>query len=490
MVQGLTIAEAEEAIATAYEAAQLVRKANVTLQVAAADFTPSFPSATSTTGITQEAPYTLGPGDNISIEIFQIPQYSGEQEVLIDGTLNLSRVGQLSVAGMTIPEVETAIATAYENARILRNPSVTVRLLTPRPVRIGIAGEVNRPGSYILERQGTQFPTLTQALQTAGGITQTANLRSVEIQRSNPRNPDQTYTVNLWDLIQTGNLKDDPIVRDGDTIFIPTATQPSLAEVSRIPNASFAPESIPSLNIVVIGEVFRPGPYTVGGTARTGQAGVPGGGGGGQGVSPTVTRAIQSAGGIKPQADVRNIRVRRLTSNQSQQTLTVNLWELLQEGDARQDIVLQEGDTIIVPRAETLTPEEASQLATASFSPDQISVNIVGEVERPGTLQVPPNTPVNQAILAAGGFNIRAQDNHVDLIRLNPDGTITRRPIPVDFGQGINEETNPVLRNEDIILVYTSGLSSFSDLVSEATRPFSGLLNFLLIPFRIFNLFE
>ncbi|NEP20166.1 MAG: hypothetical protein F6J97_25330, partial [Leptolyngbya sp. SIO4C1] len=40
-----------------------------------------------------ETAYTLGAGDRIQVDILRVPQYSGEHEVLIDGTLNLPVVG-------------------------------------------------------------------------------------------------------------------------------------------------------------------------------------------------------------------------------------------------------------------------------------------------------------------------------------------------------------------------------------------------------------
>jgi len=41
----------------------------------------------------------------------------------------------------------------------------------------------------------------------------------------------------------------------------------------------------------------------------------------------------------------------------------------------------------------------------ASFSPTTIQVSVVGEVKNPGLVNIPPNTPLNQGLLTAGGFN-------------------------------------------------------------------------------------
>jgi polysaccharide export outer membrane protein len=433
-----------------------------------------------------EQSYTLGAGDRIQIQTFQLPQYSGDHEVLIDGTILLPQLGAFRVTGLTPTAAAAAIAARYEQARILRNPQINLILVEPRPFQVAIAGEISRPGSYVLPRQGTQFPTLSQALQAAGGITQAADLHTVEIRRTATN---ETLTVNLWQLLQTGNLGDDPTLRDGDTIVIRTATTTNLAELSRLRDANFAASTDRPLNIAVIGEVFRPGPYTVTGGARTGAAGTPGGASGPSSV-PTVARALQVAGGIKPQADIRRIQLFRRTGSGDRQTLTVNLWELLQSGNALQDVQLQEGDTLIVPKAENLTPEETAAIASASFSPDSIRVNVVGEVQRPGLTQVSPNASLNQTLLAAGGFSNRARRGTVVLVRLNPDGTVLRQVIPIDFAEDVNTATNPPLRNEDILIVSRSGLASFSDTLTEVTRPLGSILNLFLFPLRVFDVFN
>ncbi|MBE9178827.1 SLBB domain-containing protein [Oculatella sp. LEGE 06141] len=432
--------------------------------------------------------YILGAGDRIRIDVFRVEQFSGENEVLIDGTLNLPQIGAVQVEGLTLEQAANAISSRY--SRLLRRPLVTVSLLAPRPLEIGIAGEVERPGSYAVPVQNAQFPTLTQVLQAAGGIRLSANLRQVQVRRMQGQGAEQVLTVNLWQLIQTGDPRYDLVLRDGDNIFIPTAETISLEETSQIAAASFFASFNQPINVAVVGEVFRPGPYTLtGGTPRTGEAGVPGSGQSGGNLS-TVTQAIQRAGGIKPLADIRNIQIRRPTRTGTEQVININLQELIASGDLRQDIILQEGDTISVPLAADITPEEATQIASASFSPDTIRVNVVGEVDSPGIIEVPPNTPLNQALLAAGGFNTRARRGEVNLVRLNPNGTVSEREVPVDFAQGINEESNPILRNNDVLVVGRSGIAATSDTLDTVLRPLGSFFSILSLPFRIFGLFD
>ncbi|MEN8444832.1 MAG: polysaccharide export protein, partial [Cyanobacteria bacterium J06555_13] len=96
--------------------------------------------------------------------------------------------------------------------------------------------------------------------------------------------------------------------------------------------------------------------------------------------------------------------------------------------------------------------------------------------------------PLNQAILAAGGFDPqRANTDQVELVRLNADGTVTQRAIPVAFDQGINDETNPALQDNDVILVGRSGRAAFGDDVSGVLGPFGTILSPLGLLFNIFD---
>ncbi len=91
--------------------------------------------------------YILGPGDLIEIDIFNVPEYSGQNgqhRVLVDGSLNLPLIGSVFVKGLTLQQAAKVINDGY--APYLTRPIVTLSLEEPRPLNIGVAGEVNRPG--------------------------------------------------------------------------------------------------------------------------------------------------------------------------------------------------------------------------------------------------------------------------------------------------------------------------------------------------------
>ena len=318
-----------------------------------------------------ESAYTIGAGDAVRVDSYNTPELVLEPRytVLLDGTLNLPWVGSVSVRGLTLAQASEAVAAKYR--RFIRSPIVTVSLLAPRALKIGVIGEINRPGSYIISVIGSE------------------------------------------------------------------STQASLAQRSG---------------------------------SETGSQ------------WPTVSKAIQTAGGITQLANVRQIQVRRPQRNGELEVINVDLWKFLQEGDLAQDMLLRDGDSISIPKATALDPAEVTQVAVSNFSPELIKVNVVGEVVVPGTISVRPSTSLNQAILAAGGLkNNRARKNNVELIRLNPNGTVSRSRIAMDLSQGLGEKSNPPLYNNDVVIVHRNGLAGVTDFVGAVLQPVNGLFGLFTI---------
>ncbi|MDJ0553595.1 MAG: polysaccharide biosynthesis/export family protein [Microcoleaceae cyanobacterium MO_207.B10] len=458
--------------------------------------------------LTDTKAYTLGAGDRVQMDVFNVPEYSGkngQHQVQIDGTLNLPLIGNVSVRGMTLDEAKEVIQTKY--GEYLQIPIVNLNLLAARPLKIAIAGEVQSPGSYTISpivsqngdnQSGTQLPTVTKALRVAGGITTSADIRQIKIRRSQLNAPEQVININLWELLRGGDLRQDISLRDGDTLFVPSITEINPAESTQLATANFTGTNTQPLNIAVVGEVVRPGPYILEDINANQLTEVE------ENSDPdklytntlssqksklhTVTKAIKMAGGITQSADIRQIKVRRLTRAGTEQIIKVDLWQLLQTGDLSQDLVLQPGDTIYVPNAEEINLDELAKVTASSFSPGKLKVNVIGEVIKPGALSMSPNSTLNQALLGAGGFNqARAETKEIELIRLNPNGTVTRRKIQVDFSAEVNEESNPTLLNNDVIVVGRSGRAVFNDNVGGALAPFSPINRILGIFFDIFD---
>lgn len=454
----------------------------VNITIPTASLAQQKPAARQSTQV--DTNYTLGGGDRIRVSVFEVPEYSGEYQVPPGGGINLPLIGSVNVLGLTTEQAADLVAQRY--SRYLKRPIISVNLLSPRPINVSVTGEVTRPGAYSLrleggagDNPGVQYPTVLAAITTAQGTTMSADITRVELRRKLGRGPEQLTYLNLNEFIRTGKLPQDITLRDGDTIYVPTATNLDLASARNMAAASFAADPTRPRTVAVIGEVIRPGTYLItqgggegGGTSPTGAPTITG--------LPTLTRALQLAGGITPQADIRNVLIRRSTRTGGEQTINVNLWQLIQSADINQDVIVQDGDTIVFPTATEVNRAEATQLATTTLSPSRIQVGVVGEVKRPGQVEIQPNSTLNQAVLAAGGFNdARSSSSAVDLIRLNPDGSVTKRKVKMDFKAGINEDTNPILRNNDVVVVYRSGAAKAGDTIGTIFNPIGAVLGII-----------
>jgi polysaccharide biosynthesis/export protein len=421
--------------------------------------------------------YVLGPGDQLRVDFFSVPEFNGNVQVLPNGSVNLPRVGGVNVQGMTLRQAGQTISSRYR--RYLTRPLVTLSLIAGRPVNVAIAGEINRSGSYLMNSaiaNGGDVPTITRLIAIAEGLKLSADLSQVEVRRRTASGGVQAYKVDLWRLLKRAETAQDIRLQDGDSVYIPETATIDLASSRALTDTNIATRSNRPLRIAVIGEVNRPGPYTLsenGGQQSGERSATP------NALTPSITQALQISGGITQMADLRNITVRRMTRSGREQVAKVDFWSLLERGEVLQDLPLQDGDRIEIARATAINDQEATRFAKSSIFPDRIAVNIVGEVERGGQIAVTPNLPLNQGILAAGGFNKRAQTKSVELVRLEPNGTVTKRKINIDLAQGVNEQSNPALRNGDTVIVARSGLANITDSLGILSAPIGGAFSLL-----------
>jgi polysaccharide export outer membrane protein len=241
------------------------------------------------------------------------------------------------------------------------------------------------------------------------------------------------------------------------------------------------------MQVSVLGEVQNPGLYSLspsgeGSTVQGAPASSPG--------LPTVVSAIQKAGGITLNADLRQVVLRRrLPGNGAElKQLDLNLVELIRNGNQRQNPFLFDGDTIMIARASTPPPDEVLELGDGNLSPQTITVNVIGEVRSPGRVPLRANTPLMDAILTAGGpDNWRADERGVQLIRVNRNGTVERRSYAVDYSQGVSTEKNPPLREGDTVLVSRSLYGKAVDILNQVILPVGQLLNIFALYDNINN---
>jgi polysaccharide export outer membrane protein len=145
--------------------------------------------------------YKLGAGDKVRVVVLADPEFSGEYEVDAAGNLSVRMIGRLSVLGMTTAQLEAALTERYRAGGYLRDPKLSVELLSARP--FFILGEVVKPGSYPY----VAGLTVAQAVAIAGGYTRRASTSRIKIKRfgtsaGNEDSVTEDSTVNPGDILR------------------------------------------------------------------------------------------------------------------------------------------------------------------------------------------------------------------------------------------------------------------------------------------------
>ncbi|MEY4808595.1 MAG: hypothetical protein RLZZ206_2984 [Cyanobacteriota bacterium] len=182
----------------------------------------------------------------------------------------------------------------------------------------------------------------------------------------------------------------------------------------------------------------------------------------------TPVSAIQQAGGITVNSDIRKVTLRRQAGiDGSQKQATLDISQVLLNGNQLQNPVLFDGDTLIIGFTKEV-PAEIREIGASNLAPTAISVTILGEVKSPGSVSLPANTPLVEAIFRAGGpVRWRANKNQVELVRFSRDGKATRQTFSYNDTTNLSLK-NPPLRNGDTVIVkssvYGKVLNAFSDI--------------------------
>ncbi|TWI94392.1 polysaccharide biosynthesis/export protein, partial [Mucilaginibacter frigoritolerans] len=103
--------------------------------------------------------YILGPDDQVYINVYGKSVANWKLEVSPDGNINIPGVGIVHVAGKTIEQAGLTIKSklSTNNYAIGRGTSVEISLGNIRSIKVIIAGQVTRPGSYTLPSLATVF---------------------------------------------------------------------------------------------------------------------------------------------------------------------------------------------------------------------------------------------------------------------------------------------------------------------------------------------
>lgn len=142
--------------------------------------------------------YRVGPNDVLKVEVFDEENLTTETKVSGQGTIKFPLIGEVSVQGLTVQEVEEALTVKLQ-AGYLKNPKLTLAITSYRNVYV--SGEAKTPGAFPF-KEGL---TVLKAITLAGGWTERADKGQTKVLRKID-GVEQVLTVKLEDSIQPDDI--------------------------------------------------------------------------------------------------------------------------------------------------------------------------------------------------------------------------------------------------------------------------------------------
>lgn len=423
--------------------------------------------------------YTLGPGDEVVLDIYGASQVNGTFKVSPDGNITIPNEGPVNVAGLTVTQAQNKVRKTIGGH--YQGSSIKLTVGQTRTIIVNVMGEVKTPGTYTL----SAFATVFNALYMAGGVNDIGTLRNIKVSR----NGRIISTVDVYDYIMNGKLAGNVMLRDNDVIMVGPyeniveitgkVKRPMLYEMKkneslqslltlaggftgdaykqnvRVERKSDEGLTVHNVDewdftafhnedgdVVVVapvierfkntvsitGAVFRPGQYKLGGSVNS------------------VKTLVEQAGGLDEQALTTRAVLHRMKADRTTSTQTINIGAIL-SGDAA-DVILQNEDQLIISSTKEIT--------------DKYTLSIFGDVVKPGQYPFSENETVEDLITEAGGLLESASLVNVEVARRimtsedNPDGTkmATIHQITLSDGLAIEGETGFKLRPYDIVSIH------------------------------------
>ncbi len=238
--------------------------------------------------------YKIGPGDQMSIQLYGQTSTVYNFPITRDGTISLPDLGPIAVGGMSLGAARSQIESRV--AKQMIGTQVRVTLGELRTARVLVVGDAMRPGTVVV----SGLSTATSALFASGGVRPIGSLRNIEIKRDGAL----LRRLDLYDVLLKGDTANDVALQTGDVVLVPPIG--------------------PTVGIA--GEVRRPAIYEIK-------------------AEKTVGALLDLAGGVGPEADLKLVTLDRIEPGKERTSVRLNLTTV--EGRA---FVLRSGDVLRIPQ--------------------------------------------------------------------------------------------------------------------------------------------
>lgn len=174
-------------------------------------------------------PYTLAPGDQLEIKVFEDEALNASVRIDYDGGFQFHYAGRVKAEGLTTMDVSRKITTAL--AEFYVDPHVSVNLLSQEQQFVNLLGEIARPGRIALSRD----MSVIDALAEAGGPTRDAALDTMVIIR---RTAEDQIVAGVFDYREAtlnptdGAWASNITLQRGDTIYLPRSNKAQIESIA------------------------------------------------------------------------------------------------------------------------------------------------------------------------------------------------------------------------------------------------------------------
>lgn len=158
--------------------------------------------------------YLVKAGDQLEVSVWKEADLKLNVLVRPDGGFSFPLAGDISAAGKTVDQIRVELA--QKLTRFIPDPVVTVMVTAIGGNMIYVIGQVNKPGSYIMNPR----IDVMQALSIAGGATAFASLNDIKILR---RTGDRQVVLpfRYADIERGRNLNQNVLLTSGDVVVVP-----------------------------------------------------------------------------------------------------------------------------------------------------------------------------------------------------------------------------------------------------------------------------
>jgi len=386
--------------------------------------------------------YLLGPGDTVSVTIFELLAEGTEttvsRQLSETGYVSIPVLGSVKFGGLTSREAEARLGEILVQEGLMRNPRVQVVILDRRHDTFEMLGSFSMPGSYMVPRPDFRLlDAIAMARDVQPGI-ETIYVLRPNVGEQKPAAQSQPAQVQPVDEAAGASVAGAPQGLASQA----TPSEAELHDVISVPSAGQA-TAAPRKPIYIEGQwVEVPATTSAAATASVPAAEAAG--------ATAAAGAAQVAGTVAPMtAEVDWVAA--VTEGSRHRVLRIPVRELMR-GDPRFNVVIRAGDKVYA------WPGPVGEFY------------VVGNVFRPGVFSLTGRRiTVRQAIAAAGGLAPLAIPERCELIRRYNDNQeeIIRLNLDAIFA---GAQPDVVLKPNDTINVGSNAVAPFMATVRNAFR--------------------